>query len=271
MKKGGFFLGMYDCLGGEQVKIFYRPIFQLNKQAPEDSSYWWSGGSLNSYDEEDELPLKTLWYQYPENFMVYDYRWDYEDVWIIRNGKFNCLMSYKKLTEKEMVGIEAVYDYHGNPINIQTVSDFSKIKNAFARRMEEVRQVEKAFFPKGSIQTIKENLEEFESKKEAYYKELDAVNEKYANRWLVPDHHGKETDFGALLDCYIYWRGEKENEPLKDIIVPKREYEGCKLTLKKMIEDHPELIEWYKLWLNEPSMLEDIGFDEIVKEILQEE
>jgi len=263
-------MGMYDYLGGEQVKIFYRPIFQVNKEVPEESSYWWSGGSLNSYGEEDKLPLKTLWYQYPENFMIYDYRWDYEDVWIIRDGKFRRFCSFKELTEDDIVGIEAVYDYHGTPINIQTIEDFSAIKEDFGRRSEEHRLIEKSFFPKGSIRTIKENLEEFESKKDAYYQKLDEINEKYANRWSVSNPYEQEENFGALLDCFIYWRGEKDREPLKDIIVPKREYEGCKLTMKKIIMDNPDVVEKYKAWINEPSVLEFIGFDEIIQEILQD-
>ena len=52
---------MYDYINGEQVKVFYTPIF--GKLMSENYSTWHSGGSLSDYKTGDEVPIKTLYYK----------------------------------------------------------------------------------------------------------------------------------------------------------------------------------------------------------------
>lgn len=260
-------MGMYDYLGGEQVKIFYRPIFQLNKEDPKNSSFWFSGGSLENYDRDDDLPLKTLYYKYPPNFLVYDYRFDYEDVWLIRNEKFDCIMPYTELTEKDLIG--PVFDYYGNPINIQTVSDFAQIKEDFYKRLEEIEKVEKELFPKGIVNTFFDNSEEYEKRKAEWDKRLQEIDERYVRKWEVKDPYEEEKHFGALIDCYIFARLNKDAAPIRDIIDPKKDYIGCKLTIREFITQHPGIIERYKKWLDDEEMLREIDFDKLIEEIMQ--
>lgn len=262
-------MGMYDYLGGEQVKIFYRPIFQLNKEDPKNSSFWYSGGTLASYDRDDELPLKTLYYKYPPNFLVYDYRFDYTDVWVIRNEKFDRIVPYTELTDKDLIG--PVFDYYGNPINIQKVDDFAQIKEDFHKRLEEIEKVEKELFPKGVAHAFCNNATEYERKKEEWHKRLQDVDEKYIRKWEVKDPYEEEKRFGAFIECYIWARLHKDSPPIRDIIDPKMDYIGCKLTIREIISQQPDIIERYKNWLADEEMLKEIDFDELIKEIMQKE
>ena len=79
-------MGMYDYLNGEQVKIFYTPVFGVYAGK---SILWHSGGSLRKFNINDELPLKTIYYKYPDDMIVYAYGYSKdvsEDVWVIKNG-----------------------------------------------------------------------------------------------------------------------------------------------------------------------------------------
>ena len=58
-------MGLYDYLNGEQVKIFYSPVFWSEN---EGENVYYSGGGLRGYINGDKLPLKTLYYKYPDDF-----------------------------------------------------------------------------------------------------------------------------------------------------------------------------------------------------------
>lgn len=259
------YMGMYDYLGGEQIKIFYCPIFNVNKEKPAESSYWHSGGQLRDFGEDDELPLKTLYYQYPNDFMVYDYRFDYTDVWVIRNGKFEKRVPYTELTEDEVTSNTAVYDYNGTLLNIKTLADFNKMKSDFNNRLQEYKLVDKELFPEGSLKMIKTNLDEYERLvpiRETKYKEIDA---KYSHEWVLEDPNDEEASFGAMIDCYLFTRSFKDEESIKDVVVPHRDYQACKMTMKRIINENPEIVERFKAWVNDESML--IGLDAVIEDI----
>lgn len=255
---------MYDYLGGEQVKTFHHPIFKLNKEHPECSSFWYSGGSMLSFDEGDELPLKELWYQYPEDFLIYDYMHG-EEVWIIGNGKFERIISYKEITPSQIT--KAVYDYYGRPLQLKTPQDFISIKQDDKLRLQNFKEIQTKFFPDGSIHAIKTNIKYYESKKTEYFKELDQINEAFSEKWLKNNPFEQECNFGAMLECYIFTRSRKDDDPLKDIIIPKDDFEGCRLTLLKMLKEMPDITKRFESWVNNEKMLADIGYQEILDEL----
>lgn len=261
-------MGMYDYLGGEQVKIFYQPIFRLNKENPEQSSYFYSMGSLQSYDKEDVLPLKTIWYQYPPHFLVYDYRFEYTDVWIIKDGKFDRMIPFAELTEADLV--DAVYDYYGNPINIKTLSDFQQIKDDFNNRFDEINAVQKEVFPNGyNVRFVKENPEEFQRLCAIKDEKLKEIDEKYKEKWTwyPKSAFEEEESFGALLDCYVFTRSRKNDQPLKDIIIPAKDFEGCKLTLQRILRESPDIVERFKAWVNDEELLEEYMLEPLLDDI----
>lgn len=260
-------MGMYDYLGGEQIKIFYHPIFNRNKDNPEQSSCWYSMGRLQSFDKEDDLPLKTLWYQYPQNFLVYDYRFEFTDVWIINNGKFDRLVSFDKLTEEDLHQAEEIYDYHGTPIPIKQLSDFQQMKKDFNGRFEEINKAQKEVFPNGFRELIKENMEEYERLRAILDEKYEEIDEKYKNRWIFEEKEEEEANFGALLDCYAFTRSRKDEEPLKDIIIPAEDFQACKLTLQRMMKEKPDLVDRFKAWVNDEEMLQVYLVDELIEEI----
>lgn len=261
-------MGMYDYLGGEQIKIFYRPIFNVNKEKLEESSYWHSGGQLRSFGKGDDLPLKTLYYQYPNDFMVYDYRFDYTDVWVIRNGTFEKRVPFAELTQEEVASNVAVYDYYGSLLNIQTLADFEKMKSDFNNRLKEYKVVEKELFPEGSLNMIRTNLDEYERLSpimEAKYKEIDA---KYSHEWVLKDPHEDEASFGAMIDCYLFTRSLKDEKEI-GTIVPIRQYKACKMTMQRMITEKPDLVEKFKAWVDDESAITAI--DALVEDIFGED
>lgn len=113
-------MGMYDYINGEQVKCFYRPIFSENE------GLWHSGGLLRSYADGDELPLTTMYYKYPNNFMIFDYM-DYNDecfIHIIKEGKVYKTCTLKDMKNEYFKDNKLVVTYYGSAIlNLKSVED----------------------------------------------------------------------------------------------------------------------------------------------------
>ncbi|MFF2531440.1 hypothetical protein ACFVS2_21270 [Brevibacillus sp. NPDC058079] len=258
-------MGMYDFLGEEQVKIFYLPIFNRNKEKKEESTYWHSGGQLRSFIPGDELPLKTLYYQYPESFMVYDYYFDNTDVWIVKDGAFVETVEVDSLTDEQVNC--PVYDYHGNELTISTANDFSDIKVEHRLTLEKMKQVEFSFFQKGAIDAIKNDLAYFQSKEAEYRKSTNAVREEYSSKWYKKVENQHCIDFGSFLECFFYLRLRKDDKPFRDIILPADDYEACRATLKRLMKHHSGLVEEYREWVQDEEMLKAINFDTLIDEI----
>lgn len=60
-------MGLYDSINGEQIKCFYTPIFST----PE--GIWYSGGHMIDFIDGDEVPTKSMYYKYPDNFIILDH------------------------------------------------------------------------------------------------------------------------------------------------------------------------------------------------------
>ncbi len=255
-------MGMYDYLGGEQIKIFYAPIFSPKGMSMNDKAgTWHSGGKLCSYGVGDELPLKTLYYHYPQNFLVYDYRFEYEDVWVIENGTFERIVSYKDLENSDMVG--PVLDYYGRELNIKKVEDFSTIKVDEKECHQENKKIELEMFPNGLIHTIKNNYDEFKKKE----KEWEAVSyggsKRFSEKWFTNDTYRNEKKFGEAIDSLrFHWKERNKDESNYKMYVECAEY------TKSLIDNNPHIIPQYKQWLNNEEMLDAIEFNTLIKEVM---
>lgn len=131
-------MGLYDYINGEQVKIFYHPIFD---EYTKDT--WHSGGSLVDYVNGDNVNLKTLYYKRPENFIVLDEN-EYEQnplLHVIKKGKVNTTTSLKDADESLFEGNEEVITYYGRNLGLKTKEDcynYIKDKKLSAEKYTEI-------------------------------------------------------------------------------------------------------------------------------------
>lgn len=120
-------MGMYDYINGEQVKIFFLPIYD---EFTKDT--WHSGGSLVDYSNGDSVTTKTLFYKRPKNFIILDEN-EYEQnpiLHIIKESKVHSTISLKDADDSHFFGNEAVLTYYGREINLKTKEDcFNYIKD----------------------------------------------------------------------------------------------------------------------------------------------
>ncbi len=114
-------MGMYDYLGGKQIKAFYIPVY--NDRHIDLLRYTWhSGGILRDLDEN--LPLKTIYYKYPDDFIVLNF--DMKSFWIIKDRRFVEFKSCEDMTEQDLKG--NVYGYYGALLNVNSLEDFAQLE-----------------------------------------------------------------------------------------------------------------------------------------------
>lgn len=120
-------MGLYDYINGEQVKCFYIPVFS------EHGGVWHSGGRMISFTDGDEVPVKTMYYKYPDNFMIFDHNSYFGDcyVHIIKDKKVFKTCTVTDMKDEYFVGNELVVSYYGAKIfNIKSVQDMKDYINA---------------------------------------------------------------------------------------------------------------------------------------------
>lgn len=113
-----FDISLYDYLGDDQVQLFYSPIICTEKIV-------YLGGNFLKFNKGDKLPLKTLYYQYPDNFIVYHNRTSEKIISIIKNGVFLKTKYLKEISTTDLT--ELIVDIKGTPLNIKKISDFEII------------------------------------------------------------------------------------------------------------------------------------------------
>jgi hypothetical protein len=256
-------MGMYDYLGGEQIKIFYHPIFSSKDIMTGKPSIWHSGGILADFDENSELPLMTGYYKYPQNFIVFDYNWDYEDIWIIKNGKFVNFKKYTELT-KEDLG-DAVFNYYGSELNISSLQDFYNIKKESKEAKELYDNKEEEIFPEGIYDTIRNKPEYYDSVKSEWDKVSENTYGKFNTKWYKVDQYESEKQLGEFLECYFYMNVLKDGE-VYDWHNPMEEYLACKTATIDFIKNNDEIVDKYISWL-ESTPEEEKYIRKIIQEI----
>lgn len=180
-------MGMYDTLNGEQIKFFIKPYIML-PDSFSNSSLGFSGGSLNSYDEGDDVPYKTFWYNYSKDFNIIDFfPYDHDEliVHMIRDGKNIGIKTLDKLTEDDfscksfndrgaLMNIKSTEDIHEYLKNVEIIDDVYKNKIS--------RVAENKLFD--YIRNHKKDSDYKEKYKELYYQsELERKN----NRKLIDE------------------------------------------------------------------------------------
>ena len=257
---------MYDYLCGEQVKVFYSPIFDLSGVLDNEPVIYHSGGSLRGYGIGDELPIQTSYYKYPEDFIIFDYRFDREslkdtaseyniqaNVFVVKKGKLKSVKWDEKLVKSDL-GL-AVVDNYGRFLNISTLEDFKLIKNDFREAMKSLEEREKKLFPNGLFKTMTDNFEEYESKRDELIQIREETIGAFNEKWIDIRRFEIERSIGEWLDCIQYFGISINNSP-----DPEREVKdidsltACIKKIKEIIEENPDAISRYVKWQDKKDL-----------------
>lgn len=133
-------MGLYDYINGEQIKIFYHPIFD---ESSKDT--WHSGGSMVGYNTGEQVPIKTFYYNRPKNFIVFDEN-EYQNnplLHIIRDSVVFNTISLKDATDDVFIDNTLVLNYYGYELNIKSTEDCYKFMEESNKYEEEQRDVNK--------------------------------------------------------------------------------------------------------------------------------
>jgi hypothetical protein len=204
---------------------------------------WHSGGQLNQYGMGCVLPLKTIYYKYPDNFMIFDPAGflneedsSYNNVWVIKEGKLVGLKSCWDATITDFG--DAVYDTYGRLLNIKKIFDFRNM------RIEDK-----------VLHTVLENLDKksFENEQDRYDAH-DKAWEEFEQKWYPIHPNHDEMALGELIECAKLLYERKDSEPLimngKVQFDPKNEYLSCIGVIKNTVSKSPDIIKKYMDWLD---------------------
>jgi hypothetical protein len=259
-------MGMYDYLGGEQIKVFYSPIFEEEDIITGKPTTWHSGGGLRSFGENDELPLQTLYYKYPLNFCIFDYR-GFTDVFIIKDGKFKEIKKYYNLKKSDLG--DAIYSYYGQEINVKTLKDFKEIKDDFVRTLEVYEKGRNELFPDGFFNTLKENRELFDSKEGELNSLRERTHGEFSKKWICNDEYRLEKQFGEFIECYIFLKSCKDGD-IYSWSNPMLRYLDCKKAVKDFISNNDGIVEKYHKWVDNEELVDLKTLEMLVKDIFED-
>lgn len=257
-------MGCYDFINGMQIKCFYLPIFYK-----EDENYavFHSGGTLQFFEEGDEVPTQTMYYKYPNNFIIYNYR-SIAPAHLIKDGKVVCTKNIELFTKSDWENVEVVIDYYGNLINVHSTQDCLDLFNDFKayqaieqpilnNGLEMLNRIKKA------TELEKESLwEEYHKNNEIRKKKQEEAAEKYLKKWILKDPYKNEKKLGEALDCLMDTYNEKDYKPSSYVReTPTERYLACKSYVKDILKNNPGIIERYMQWVEvDKEKAEDIMF-----------
>jgi hypothetical protein len=244
-------MGMYDYLGGYQVKLFDIPVYY----GKEYGGIGYMGGSLFSYDQGEELSLQTLWYKYPMNFTILDedaiegYSEESKQVvHIIKDGKYFNTVDLKDFDNK-YIG-HKVYNYYGTLLNIKNKQDMYEhiqLKKELRQKQDEL---EKSYFPEGVHQCIRNDMEKYDKLQPQYHEELETLNNEYGSLLYLKERNQDEMTLGAYIDVIIEAFNEQDEKADK-FRNPKERYNEIKEITRQFINTLEEgYIDRYFKWID---------------------
>lgn len=112
-------MGLYDYINGEQVKCFYRPVYS------EGEGIWHSGGYMLGYVNGETVPVKTIYYKYPTNFIIFDELLNERSaiIHIIKESKVLKTVSLDSFKDEDFESIDGIFDYYGVELNLKNKQD----------------------------------------------------------------------------------------------------------------------------------------------------
>ena len=229
-------MGMYDTVGsnGDQIKVFSVPCFYNCDHGKNGDvfSMGYIGGLLRNFGKGEPVPTKTLWYRYPDNFMIIDedrYGEGYGDIChIIIDGKY--YETYDKISdipEDMMNKIDACFDYTGDRIsNIHSTADIKKyaeamrlytsewnnIFNESRLIMDEMREIGNQMKESPNDPELNEKFHAIQKRLDEAWRAENVKAQEIARKYLpeyIPSksqdgmekHDARIPLFGAYIDC----------------------------------------------------------------------
>lgn len=251
-------MSLYDHMHDhEQTKCFYHPVFYNDGLDPEGATTH-VGGEMRYFKRGSNLPIKTRYYNYPENFCIFDYRKYGNEpsnaIHVVQQGVYiNCLHA-NSLRPKHIMPYWV--DYYGHPINITCVKDVLAIIADFEEFMRECKEIYQKY---GSNVLLNEaialkNTPGFQAAYDKYQEvslleraELSQV--KTLDKWRVEESFINEKQLGEFWETFEYEESEKDKPPLPhcNYLI---NYQLCKAAFKKFLEENPGILDSYITWQN---------------------
>ena len=273
-------MGMYDTLGNDgdnQVKAFDVPCFYASSSPePAESLFKYKlgyiGGLLRYFAKDADVPYKTWWYKYPENFIIMDINIygnsGYQDLFhVITEGKYReTYENTSEIPEEVFHKVNTFMGKFGTTVNgihdrqslneyitmlKQTWStwyslDFGE-KELHKQMQEYIKEKRKNPSPE-LMQKIDENLaklKEVQAKKDEKSKEIFApLKEKFPSEDINADT--KYGDYGGYLDCmktYTERENHDNDKKINYLGQLKQEFERYSSENNLTIDGY---LEWYK-------------------------
>jgi len=209
-------MGMFDTLISDdyetQVKCFYIPMYEGKYKDYFDRLTSHLGGSLQEYKVGDSVPAKTMYYEYPNIFLIYLQDGFSKEEYDFVLFKDDIFIGFYKLDDTELGKYENifsnVYDYRGRKLKVNSREDI----------LEYLRQL----------------IEEYN--KEIGKRDFIEFNKKWCEVISL------ENQLGELFECLYFKKimdnGRKINVIKKDIIDFKQKYEDV---YNEFINKYPEM------------------------------
>lgn len=211
-------MSLYDYLGEYKVKCFYDvDFYKPNYEIKDDSSgLYILGGSLKSYNKMDELPLKTTYYNYPDNMMIFDCRGGKSIVHFIEDRKYIQSKYLEEIKDEDIK--DYVIDVTGeHTLKISNPMDFSKIESEWKEIFIKFDELKKEYFPNGEVELFMKNINKYNETLQLYSKEKDSIFKAFKERWFHKDFHKEEKLFGQYIHTLknAYWEFKLEEDIFK--------------------------------------------------------
>lgn len=220
---------MYDTLNGNQVKLFKVPfLIEVNGSFEIQEGL----GSFSFYSNGDVVPFKTPYYDYTEDFIVFDYRTEDKPIHIIKDGKLSKSLSLKEMADFEFDSKFKMFGKFGEGLNVFCYEDMLEIIDDFksydsiasAIRQKNLKELRK-------IAAIEE-AEEKQKMIERYQKKhnnLEVANAytSHMGKWIIPPEDDCRKRFGMLK--YIFDKSEDVN--IKDY---------CRQEMKQILKENKD-------------------------------
>jgi hypothetical protein len=285
-------MGMYDYFCGEQFKIFYVPLFYVPVFSGE-SKFGRMGGLMRSFTNQSDLPLSTMYYKYPESFIVIDVDFPKSDETYAESNFLE--IKDKKISrvgwiEDHHQSIDfslPIYDNRGNLINVKKFEDIEKMRKRRENIIERNFKLKDSVFPEDYFRMLKSNYDRLVNsdkfpvkfirniqtdydrlvkiRKEEMIEKIREENwKKFSEEWIIDDGFNKERELGEMLYCFekIYEEKDKETESIGQVFFDyKKIYEDFIEQMKEKRELlNPDLINSYLIWqeLNSDEQKEKI-------------
>ena len=211
-------MGMYDYLGDEQVKVFSVPLVNISSHDENLENikchYGYSGGRLVGYGRRSSVPYKTLFYNYGENFIVFDYRGFVEEnedlqMHVVKNGKYS--KSYAITEIPKSFIMSTVVDNYGRKLNIENTSEFLECHKESVASHILHQDLKKKYCEEAGIPWRLPHIDEFKAmsneERDDFLKKYDDCSNRafdeslkvFANKWISDEDFADPTYIGAII------------------------------------------------------------------------